>query len=77
MSKFIPIASSNLDAAAYDAQTGELIVKFKNGGAYRYENVSPELFDKFRATFDPESGESAGRFFSQNIRQLPAEKIEL
>lgn len=74
-SDFKPINSSNLEAASYDAETEILHVKFKNAATYRYFKVTPELYRNFEKTFDGENGNSAGRFFHQNIRHLPNEKL--
>jgi hypothetical protein len=76
MSNFKPIVSSNLAAAAYDPATQQLVVRFKNGTAYRYQGVSPKLFADFEATFDGRDGRSAGGFFAKQIRFLTNEKIE-
>jgi hypothetical protein len=75
MADFKPIVSSNLAAAAYDPATQQLVVRFKNGTAYRYSNISPELYADFAATFDGKNG-SAGSFFAKQIRFLMNEKIE-
>lgn len=75
MTKFTPIVSSNLEAAAYNPATKKLVVKFKNGTRYRYSDVSPELYADFAATFDG-TGASAGSFFSKQIRFLTNEKLE-
>ena len=68
MSEFKTIVSSNLDSAQYDAESELLTVRFKNGTAYRYTDVSAETYRNFEETFDGEDGRSAGRFFSQHIR---------
>ncbi len=70
MGDFKPIVSSNLEAASYDAAKRELIVRFKNGRAYKYSDVSSELFADLLAA------ESAGGFFAMQIRHLSNEKIE-
>lgn len=72
---FKPIVSSNLHSAAYDRSWKELTVRFKNGTAYKYSDVSPSLWKEFEKTFDGKSG-SAGSFFAKQIRSLSNEKIE-
>ena len=73
--KFKQIESSNLEAASYDVATRELIVRFKNGSAYKYLDVSPELFADFESLFDGKAG-SAGSFFMKQIRNLSNERID-
>jgi hypothetical protein len=46
-----------------------LEVEFKNGGVYRYRDVEPSLF------YGLTSAPSAGKYFHQNIRHLPFEKV--
>lgn len=67
---FKPIVSSNLEAAKYDESTRELIIRFKNGRAYKYPDVSPELYADLLAA------DSAGSFFATQIRNLSNERIE-
>ncbi len=43
----IPIASSNVMAAGYDAQSQVMKVQFKNGRIYEYYGVELELWDSF------------------------------
>lgn len=76
MSEFKSIISSNLDSAHYDAENEMLTVRFKNGAAYRYAGVFPKTYRDFEETFDGENGRSAGRFFSQNIRNFDHEKLD-
>jgi hypothetical protein len=66
------IKSSNLQGAEYDEKTKKLQIKFPNG-TYEYENVSPDLYGKFEATF--QTDESSGRFFSAHIRKLKYRKL--
>ena len=72
---FKPITSSNLHSAAYDRPWKELTVRFKNGTAYRYFDVTPSLWKEFEKLFDGRLG-SAGGFFSKQIRFLSNEKLE-
>lgn len=76
MSSFQPIVSSNLKAAKYDAETKEMIVRFKNETAYKYPNIDDHLWNEFESQFDGEDGRSAGKFFHANIRHRPCEKLE-
>lgn len=70
MTDFKPIVSSNLESGAYDPAAKVLIVRFKNGRAYKYTEVSPEIFADLMAA------ESAGSFLARQIRPLPNERIE-
>lgn len=46
-----------------------LVIKFRNNQIYRYANQAHMFGDLVTA-------DSVGRFFSQNIRDLPYEKID-
>jgi hypothetical protein len=73
--EFKNIESSNLEAASYDTATKILVVRFKSGRAYKYFDVSPELYADFETLFDGTAG-SAGSFFSKQIRFIKNEQIE-
>lgn len=77
MNSFHPIISSNLAEGRYDEKTRQLDIKFKADAdeAFRY-TVMPGVAKKFMATWDGKKG-SAGKFFSQHIRGLAFEKIEV
>lgn len=77
MAEYKPIVSSNLDAASYEPTTRELIVKFKNGTAYKYPDVPVKIYVDFEKTFSGEGDKSAGKYFNGHIRHLPSEKIEV
>jgi len=55
------IESTNLVKTDYDTITKKLIVEFKNGMLYEYDDVSHQLFTQFRMA------ESQGSFFNKNI----------
>lgn len=76
MSEFKSIVSSNLDSAAYSANSKTMFVRFKNGTTYRYPSVANKIWQEFEATFSGEDGKSAGKFFNAHIRSLPCEKVE-
>lgn len=72
-----PIVSSNLAAAAYDPESQELLVKFKNSGAYRCEKpVIPAVWAEFEKEFDGEEGRSAGKFFNSKLKPLGFVKVQ-
>ncbi len=66
--------SSNLAAADYCAETSTLIVEFKNGTQYKYENVPAAVYEEFEKTFD--GSQSAGKFFNVQIKNMPSEKVK-
>ena len=54
--------SSMIGSSNYNPETGELVVTFKGGQSYKYENVLTEDYQQFI------DGESAGKAFNQFIR---------
>lgn len=55
------IESSNIVKTQYDTLTKKLIVEFKHGGSYEYENVPHQTYTQFR------TAPSQGSFFTKNI----------
>jgi len=55
------IESSNLAETEYDTSTKKLVVEFKNGHKYEYDDVPHQLYTQFRLS------ESHGSFFNKNI----------
>jgi hypothetical protein len=55
------VQSSNLVRTEYDTESKLLVVEFKNGTKYEYENVPHQLYTQFR------SAPSQGSFFSSKI----------
>jgi phage baseplate assembly protein gpV len=55
------IQSSNVVKTEYDTTTKKLIVEFKNGAKYEYDDVPHQLHVQFRMS------ESQGKFFSSKI----------
>lgn len=74
MSDFQPIVSSNLESAAF--VDGAIVVRFKNGSAYRYPNCDDLLWKKFQKTFDGKDGRSAGKFLNAELRPRAYERID-
>lgn len=64
-----PVESSNLSAAGYDATTKKLRIQFKNGSIYEYSDVAKQTYDGLL------SAESAGKYFTAYIRNLPFVRI--
>jgi hypothetical protein len=66
------IGSSTVAGYRYDATAGDLTIKFRNGGFYRYKDVP---FEAFRAFCD---AESKGKHLAQSIKDMYiSEKLEL
>lgn len=53
--------SSNVSFYGYDEKYQRLFIQFKNGNAYIYKDIKPELFA------DMQKAESVGKFFSSTI----------
>lgn len=58
------INSSNLKKTEYDTETKKLLVEFKNGIKYEYDEVPHQLYTQFRAA------ESQGKFFMSKISKV-------
>ena len=56
-----PVTSSNIAAIGYDQETSTLIVEFRNGSIYGYDDVPPETADEMKASDSP------GRYFHQKV----------
>ena len=55
------IESSNLVKTEYDVESHKLIVDFKNGTRYEYDDVPHNIYTKFRMA------ESQGKYFNNEI----------
>jgi hypothetical protein len=55
------IQSTNVTKTEYDTTTKKLIVEFKNGTKYEYDEVPHQIYTQFRMS------ESQGKFFSSKI----------
>ncbi len=55
-------ASSNIEAARYDAETQELTIDFVNGGTYVYTNVPSSIAAGLEAASSP------GQYFARQIK---------
>ena len=65
-----PVTSSQVKAIGYDPLTKTLACVFTQGAGhiYHYPNVEPKVHADFMAA------ESIGKFFGQNIKNLPFDK---
>ena len=55
------IESSNIVETEYDTSNKKLVVEFKNGSKYEYEDVPHQIYTRFRMS------ESQGKFFTSEI----------
>ena len=55
------VESSNLSKTEYDTATKKMLVTFKNGLQYEYEDVAHQTYTRFRMS------ESQGKYFSTEI----------
>jgi hypothetical protein len=58
------IESSNLKKSTYDTETKKLLVEFKNGFKYEYDEVPHNVYAQFRLS------DSQGSYFSKNISKI-------
>jgi hypothetical protein len=66
-----PVDSSNIAAIGYEPATETMCVQFKNGAAYIYLDVKPEVYQEFL------DSESKGKFLAQTIKgKYESEKIQ-
>jgi hypothetical protein len=64
------IESSNLKTTIYDTESNKLIVEFKNGFKYEYDEVPHNIYAQFRLS------ESQGKFFTTDIaKKYPYKKL--
>ena len=62
--------SSNICASIYDTGNKNLTIIFKNGGQYKYLNVSERDYTRF------EIADSQGAVFTSHIKSYPFEKLD-
>ncbi len=55
------IESSNIVETEYDTSSKKLVVEFKNGTKYEYEDVPHQVYTRFRGA------ESQGKYFTSEI----------
>jgi hypothetical protein len=55
------LESSNMARSEYDTETKQMIVEFKNGTKYSYDEVPHKVYTQFRMA------ESQGKFFTSEI----------
>lgn len=57
----VPLVSTSVASAGYDAANSELLVRFKGGKTYRYADVPRHIYDSLL------QAKSAGRFISSSV----------
>lgn len=62
-----PLASSNLSAMRYDAQTRALQIRFHSGRSYDYKDVPADVADGLA------QADSPGKYFNSSIKGVYAE----
>lgn len=62
MKSVITERSSNIKSVSYDEDSKNMIVEFRNGLKYSYEDVPEHMFEGLV------NSPSAGKFFAYNIR---------
>lgn len=62
LSQPVKLKSSNLESAAYDDDSATLVITFKTGDSYQYENVPRAQYDGMLTAASP------GAFFAANIK---------
>jgi len=63
--ELVKVESSNIAAMGYDGPNKCMIVEFKHGGRYRYENVEKELYEAIL------NADSVGSTFSKMVKSKP------
>ena len=67
MDRWVPLASSNLDACSYDVESGTLRIRFKSGRTYSYKDVPPDVASGL------EQASSPGSYFNSSIKGVYSE----
>jgi hypothetical protein len=63
------VDSSNITAVAYHEDSGQILVRFKDGGEYAYEGCDLPLYERFK------NAPSVGKFFYANIKPKSFERL--
>jgi len=62
------VESSNISAVGYDLTRGVLEIEFTSGSVYQYIGVSLPVYREFMRR--KSSGESIGKYFHSNVRNV-------
>lgn len=63
------VDSSNIRAIAYHEESKQILVRFKDGGEYAYEDCDLLLYERFKGA------PSVGKFFYANIKPKAFERL--
>lgn len=63
------VDSSNINRIAFDEETASILVEFKDGQQFAYDDCSPRLYEQFK------NAESVGKFFYKNIKPKAYERL--
>lgn len=63
------VESSNIVAVGYVAEEEVIVVKFKGGATYAYDDCSQQLFDQLL------NAPSAGKFVHANLKGKSTERV--
>ncbi len=63
------VESSNIDSVSYDIKTNELIIKFKSGNSYSYQNIDKAIVCNLLFA------DSIGKKFHDSIKIHKATKL--
>jgi len=58
------VNSSNIAQVGHDSNQNTLIIRFKNGAYYKYDNVPEQVYNNFI------TAQSVGRYFQSYIRNV-------
>ena len=68
-----PVKSSNILKMGHDPSTDSAYVEFRNGGVWRYRNVSRAIYDEWKKSGSV--GSYHAMFIKKNPDAHPAEKL--
>ena len=63
------VDSSNIRQIAYHEDSNRILVEFKDGGQYAYDDCDLQLYRRFQ------SAPSVGKFFHGNIKPKASERL--
>ena len=63
------VDSSNIARIAFDEETASILVQFKDGGQYAYDDCTSRLYEQFK------NADSVGKFFHRNIKPKTSERL--
>lgn len=70
--EWIELDSEAVAAAAYDAESEFVYVRFTTGSTYLYEACPPHVWEQFMAP-----GQSAGKFVDKTLRDKPYRRLDV